>query len=192
MDRSPPIFLLSYGTSCLLDALDGYAARLLDQGTKFGAVLDMVTDRATTAGLLCYLCTVYPKWMLAFQLLNGLDLSSHYMHMYASLSQGATSHKAVDRAKVGFFMWLYYTSRPAMFVACAGNELFYICLYLMSHNAFWGPETFSFLDQKIYLLFIITAAATPIWAFKQLMNVIQMIKASRSLAQIDSKAKKNK
>jgi CDP-diacylglycerol--inositol 3-phosphatidyltransferase len=41
-----------YSVSCLLDALDGYAARYLNQSTKFGAVLDMVTDRCTTACLL--------------------------------------------------------------------------------------------------------------------------------------------
>lgn len=51
-------------------------------GSRFGAVLDMVTDRSTTAGLLCHLCVLYPAWTLAFQLLLALDLSSHYMHMY--------------------------------------------------------------------------------------------------------------
>lgn len=37
-----------YTTSCLLDAFDGYFTRKLNQHTKFGAVLDMVTDRCTT------------------------------------------------------------------------------------------------------------------------------------------------
>lgn len=51
--------------------------------TKFGAVLDMVTDRSTTAGLVVHLAQVYPpSWTLAWQLLIALDLSSHYMHMY--------------------------------------------------------------------------------------------------------------
>jgi CDP-diacylglycerol--inositol 3-phosphatidyltransferase len=36
---------LLYGVSCLLDAVDGQAARALGQTSKFGAVLDMVTDR---------------------------------------------------------------------------------------------------------------------------------------------------
>jgi phosphatidylglycerophosphate synthase len=31
-----------YSVSSLLDALDGYAARYLDQSTSFGACLDMV------------------------------------------------------------------------------------------------------------------------------------------------------
>jgi CDP-diacylglycerol--inositol 3-phosphatidyltransferase len=34
-----------YFVSCMLDAVDGQAARALGQTSKFGAVLDMVTDR---------------------------------------------------------------------------------------------------------------------------------------------------
>ncbi|KAI4847738.1 hypothetical protein E4T44_04347 [Aureobasidium sp. EXF-8845] len=50
-----------YATSCLLDALDGYFARILNQGTRFGAVLDMVTDRCTTTCLLVFLATAMPR-----------------------------------------------------------------------------------------------------------------------------------
>ena len=32
-------------TTGLLDAVDGHAARLLGQSSKFGAMLDMLTDR---------------------------------------------------------------------------------------------------------------------------------------------------
>ena len=78
----PNLFLPLYATSCLLDALDGYAARYLNQCSKLGAVLDMVTDRSTTAGLTAYLGHIYPQFMTVFLVLIGLDLSSHYMHMY--------------------------------------------------------------------------------------------------------------
>lgn len=78
----PLLFLPLYSLSCLLDAVDGHAARLLDQCSKLGAVLDMVTDRSTTAGLTAYLAHIYPEYMAGFLVLIGLDLSSHYMHMY--------------------------------------------------------------------------------------------------------------
>lgn len=78
----PALFLPLYAVSCLLDAVDGYAARLLNQCSKLGAVLDMVTDRSTTAGLTAYLGHIYPEYMAGFLVLIGLDLSSHYMHMY--------------------------------------------------------------------------------------------------------------
>jgi CDP-diacylglycerol--inositol 3-phosphatidyltransferase len=45
MSFHPKYATLAYGVSCLLDAADGHAARALQQTSKFGAVLDMVTDR---------------------------------------------------------------------------------------------------------------------------------------------------
>src|SRR6201989_1218132 len=77
-----------YSVSCLLDALDGFAARYFNQSTKFGAVLDMVTDRCTTACLLVFLSSGFPRWSIIFQGLISLDLASHYMPMYATLTMG--------------------------------------------------------------------------------------------------------
>ncbi|KTG34482.1 hypothetical protein cypCar_00036090, partial [Cyprinus carpio] len=48
----PAVFC--YLLSALLDAFDGHAARALNQGTKFGAMLDMLTDRCATMCLLCF------------------------------------------------------------------------------------------------------------------------------------------
>jgi CDP-diacylglycerol--inositol 3-phosphatidyltransferase len=100
-----------YSISCLLDALDGYAARHYNQSTTFGAVLDMVTDRCTTACLLVFLASAWPRWSIVFQGLISLDLASHYMHMYASLSMGrGQSHKKVDSER-SYILHLYYTNR---------------------------------------------------------------------------------
>lgn len=100
-----------YATSCLLDALDGYFARKLNQHTKFGAVLDMVTDRCTTTSLLVFLATAMPRWAMAFQLLISLDLASHYVHMYAALSMGERKgHKEVD-ARRSWLLHLYYSNK---------------------------------------------------------------------------------
>ncbi|THY57647.1 CDP-diacylglycerol-inositol 3-phosphatidyltransferase PIS [Aureobasidium pullulans] len=122
-----------YVVSCLLDALDGWAARRFNQGTKFGAVLDMVTDRCTTTCLLVFLATAMPKWAMLFQLLISLDLASHYMHMYATLSMGGSgqSHKQVD-AKRSWLLHLYYTNKIVLFTLCAMNELFFVALYLLA------------------------------------------------------------
>lgn len=48
MSYHPRYCTILYGISCLLDAVDGQAARALGQTSKFGAVLDMVTDRCAT------------------------------------------------------------------------------------------------------------------------------------------------
>ena len=101
-----------YAVSCLLDALDGYAARKLNQGTKFGSVLDMVTDRCTTTCLLVFLASAMPGYAMVFQLLISLDLASHYVHMYATLSMGGSgsSHKNVD-AQRSWLLHLYYSNK---------------------------------------------------------------------------------
>lgn len=41
-----------YLLSGLLDAFDGHAARYFNQSTKFGAMLDMLTDRLSTLSLI--------------------------------------------------------------------------------------------------------------------------------------------
>jgi CDP-diacylglycerol--inositol 3-phosphatidyltransferase len=98
MSYHPIYCTILYCLSCLLDAVDGQAARALGQTSKFGAVLDMVTDRyaspishkfgllisrrCTTSCLLCYLSSAYPQYAIFFQFLIALDFSSHYMHMY--------------------------------------------------------------------------------------------------------------
>lgn len=86
MPVRPLLCTAVYGISCLLDAVDGQAARALGQTSKFGAVLDMVTDRCTTACLLCFLAIKYsdtPAAVITFQFLIALDFASHYIHMYS-------------------------------------------------------------------------------------------------------------
>jgi CDP-diacylglycerol--inositol 3-phosphatidyltransferase len=48
-----------------------------------GAVLDMVTDRFSTAGLCTILAQLYPDYSLFFISIVSLDLSSHYAQMNA-------------------------------------------------------------------------------------------------------------
>jgi CDP-diacylglycerol--inositol 3-phosphatidyltransferase len=110
MPLHPRTCSILYSISCLLDALDGYAARYFEQSTKFGAVLDMVTDRCTTACLLVFLSSAFPRWAIVFQGLLSLDFASHYMHMYSSLSAGNSSHKNVDKSQ-SWLLNLYYTNR---------------------------------------------------------------------------------
>ena len=50
MSYHPKYSTLLYCVSALLDAVDGQAARRLGQSSKFGAVLDMVTDRCACIG----------------------------------------------------------------------------------------------------------------------------------------------
>lgn len=120
MPLHPRTCSLLYSVSCILDALDGLAARRYNQSTTFGAVLDMVTDRCTTACLLVFLSSAWPRWAILFQGLISLDLASHYMHMYATLSMGGSgqSHKKVDSSR-SWILHQYYTSRVRLAIECA-------------------------------------------------------------------------
>ncbi|KAL7754158.1 phosphatidylinositol synthase 1 (CDP-alcohol phosphatidyltransferase1) [Sorochytrium milnesiophthora] len=192
MSTEPLLCFVLYGVSCLLDAADGYVARALNQCSKFGAVLDMVTDRSTTTCLLTYLAMVFPGYALLFQFLISLDLSSHYMHMYSSLVGGATSHKQIGKS-ANPILRLYYHNRTVLFLVCAGNELFFVLLYMLYHSS---PDRarFSFLyDDTMahmptvhlvctYLLWIVA----PVCLLKQGINVVQLVNASTSLVRLDT------
>ncbi|PWN50326.1 CDP-diacylglycerol--inositol 3-phosphatidyltransferase [Violaceomyces palustris] len=202
MKGNPKVCTLLYGVSCLLDAFDGMAARALGQSTKFGAVLDMVTDRCTTSCLLCFLSASYPRAAILFQGLITLDFSSHYIHMYSSLLTGSASHKIVD-SDVSRILWYYYNDSRTLFMFCAGNELFFVCLYLM--DFYKQPLGIrlepiilllpKFLQDWIWLLQdaipslswpqILGFITFPICAAKQVINCVQFWKAAKVLAGVD-------
>lgn len=172
MKNHPILTLIFYGISGFLDAFDGYAARRYNQGTRFGAVLDMVTDRCATSSLIVYLSVLYPKFTIGWQLLVSLDLASHYMHMYAMLSAGSNSHKNVDSSQ-SKLLSLYYTNRKVLFIVCLVNELFYVAIYLHYYNFFWLGTCLAWIS-------------APIWLFKQIANVVQLKSASLILARMDA------
>lgn len=169
-----------YSMSCLLDAFDGYYARKFGQSTSFGAVLDMITDRSSTCSLIVFLSILYPEFCIIFQILLSLDLSSHYVHMYAQLSSGSESHKKLSK-DANWLLKLYYENRTFLFLVCAFNEIFYVSLYLYHFDYFYLPYT----NLDFSLILIVVSA--PVWFFKQVCNVIQLINASDMLAELDAK-----
>ncbi|KAL5529241.1 hypothetical protein ACEPAG_5226 [Sanghuangporus baumii] len=181
MSFHPKYSTVAYCVSCLLDAFDGHAARALGQTSKFGAVLDMVTDRCTTSCLICYLSSAYPSWAIFFQFLIALDFSSHYMHMYSSLVTGSRSHKLVT-SDVSRILWYYYNDSTTLFIFCAGNELFYVALYLMKWDH--SPTGIALLGDMPWarLLFYSTFL---FWLVKNIVNAVQLWKASKILVGVD-------
>ncbi|NP_001334585.1 CDP-diacylglycerol--inositol 3-phosphatidyltransferase isoform 2 [Mus musculus] len=105
-----------YLLSGLLDAFDGHAARALNQGTRFGAMLDMLTDRCATMCLLVNLALLYPRATLLFQLSMSLDVASHWLHLHSSVVRGSESHKMIDLSG-NPVLRIYYTSRP--YIVCS-------------------------------------------------------------------------
>ncbi|KAF7595324.1 CDP-diacylglycerol-inositol 3-phosphatidyltransferase [Aspergillus hancockii] len=187
----------------------GYAARYFNQSTTFGAVLDMVTDRCTTACLLVFLSSAWPRWAIIFQSLIALDMASHYMHMYATLSMGGSSqsHKKIDSSR-SWILYQYYNSKTVLFICCALNEAFFIGLYLLSFSSpILSPSLLQPLQgsgpgtdnpwsagalemaraNKIdsFWPWVITGISAPVMALKQIINVVQLVKASNWLVEGD-------
>jgi len=171
------VTLGSYLLSQTLDAADGFAARALGQSSTFGAVLDMVTDRASTTCLCVVLGHLYPHLIPALCGLVMLDMISHWYHMYASLLLGSDSHKKVTNPILAFYYW-----KPVLFVECAATELWYLALYTLAFTE--GPPVLGVPVARLLLM-----VCTPFFAFKQVCNLVQGAVACNALVEHDMKKK---
>lgn len=168
-----------YGLAALLDAVDGHAARLLGQSSRLGAMLDMLTDRLSTMCLLQNLALLYPRWAPMLQLSTALDLASHWLHMHCSALQGASSHKSLG-GEGHPLLRRYYQSRALLFLLCAGNEIFYGCLYLL----YWGEGPAVFPGGPGLARLGLWLGA-PLAALKSFLNLLQLGGAARGVASLD-------
>ncbi|THU86409.1 CDP-diacylglycerol-inositol 3-phosphatidyltransferase [Dendrothele bispora CBS 962.96] len=190
MSYHPIYCTIAYSVSCLLDAVDGPVARARGETSKFGAVLDMVTDRCTTSCLLCYLGIAYPNYAILFQFLITLDFSSHYMHMNSSLVTGSTSHKKVT-SDVSRILYAYYNNSTTLFLVCGGNELFFVALYLVKWTSTpipfdleWAPVVGHYLKGLTYAQ-AVALITLPVCVLKNIINVVQLWKAAKVLVGVD-------
>lgn len=172
------LFAGLYFLSFVCDELDGRFARLLNQTSTFGAVLDMVTDRVSTAGLLVVLSHLYKSCYGLFLGLLALDIASHWLQMYSTFLASKTSHKDVADSKSRLFR-AYYQNRLFMGYCCVGAEVLYLVLYIFAekesnnllnvvHSAAMGLSFWAFLG----------LLALPGWAIKQLVNFVQIRSAA--------------
>ncbi|XP_064355558.1 CDP-diacylglycerol--inositol 3-phosphatidyltransferase [Dromaius novaehollandiae] len=180
MPRQPGPAAACYGLAGLLDAVDGHAARLLGQGTRFGALLDMLTDRCATMGLLLQLALLYPPAAPLFQLSTALDVASHWLHLHSTALRGGQSHKSVG-AGGNRLLRLYYSSRTLLFLLCAGNEGFYCSLYLVHFSE--GPPV---LPGRLGLFRAALWLCAPAAAAKAALNLLQLLAAARDVAALDA------
>ncbi|KAG1335142.1 CDP-diacylglycerol--inositol 3-phosphatidyltransferase [Cocos nucifera] len=180
------LFAILYFFSFFCDGLDGWFARKFDQVSTFGAVLDMITDRVSTACLLALLSQLYRPGLIFLSLL-GLDIASHWLQMYSSFLSGKTSHKDVEDES-NWLLKAYYGQRLFMAFCCLGSEVLYIILFLLA-----GSQSESVLDvclnaMKQSSLLSLSLFLTLIgWGIKQVINIIQMKTAADSCVFYDMK-----
>ena len=167
----------------------------------------MVTDRFSTAILCVILSHLWPVFSRAFMFLIVLDMVSHWFRMYrcvadraravffmcsyrcsSQLLVGSSSHKAVS-ADVPALLYVYYNNRIVLGVVCLMNELFYVFLYLFKFYPLMVASDFlplfAFADflGPIFLLGIYVNA--PVFAVKQVINVIQLIYSCHDVVEWD-------
>lgn len=174
------LFFVCYGLSQLLDALDGHAARYFSQSTRYGAMLDMVTDRASTAALLTALTKLYPAYTRLFMAVIALDIVAHFAHVYSSLLYGKESHKLVSKRQ-NQFLRVYYSYKFVLFLLCLGNEAYLLLLYLRYFEPALGLTPHW---QSIIIPGLIYTLGT-LFILKQLINIIQLIQAAQDTVRFD-------
>ncbi|UPR02745.1 phosphatidylinositol synthase [Chloropicon primus] len=196
----PRSMLFFYFISFVFDELDGRFARLFSQQSTFGAVLDMVTDRLSTAALLCILGVLYPGMAQIFILLQALDIASHWCHMYASLLSGGTSHKELSN----HHNWLvrsYYANRIFMGTCCVSCELLYLSIYALHWPmdfkdwsvplgpawASWASVVQGEGQREVSIFVLFALVAIPGFVIKNLVNVIQLVQSMKGLCEHDLK-----
>merc|ERR1711934_277237 len=173
--------ILLYISSFVGDLFDGIAARRLNQCSLLGAVLDMVTDRCATAGLVIILgwSEFFPQYRLVWLMCVVLDFSSHWCAMYCAARFGL-HHKSADANKDKFFLmrW-YYDIYPFFGYCCVGQEFFYILLFVIAPSHDLG-------EHRQLLEFACWYLCGPAWGMKQIVNWFQLTSSCYSLAERDA------
>jgi len=185
--RYPVVFVSLYVIGFILDAIDGHAARALGQCSSLGAVLDMVTDRFSTAGLVSILAILYPDFCFLFLLLNALDFCSHWFRMYSTLLRGSKSHKSDSTDSP--ILRRYYSDKIFMATLCIGQEMFYIFAYIdalipgiLEQYSPVPPLSIPGCVCGILLLPFLG---------KQYVNILQLLHAAHLIVEIDELEKRN-
>lgn len=161
------------------DLFDGMAARYFNQCSNFGGVLDMVTDRVSTAGLLMILVHLYPQYSFCFIGLMCIDIFSHWFHVMSTAGDG--HHKSDATLKDRNMILRWYYAVPFLFgYCCVGAELFYLFLYVL--HFFPNPV----------LQYICFYGCLPGCVIKQIVNVAQLCSAAYVIAESDASSKKTK
>ncbi|KAJ3310314.1 hypothetical protein HDU76_003404 [Blyttiomyces sp. JEL0837] len=113
--------------------------------------------------------------------------------MYSSLITGAESHKTLSMDS-NPILRLYYTDKIVLFIVCAMDQLFYVCVYLLGwsdkHTGDMiavGKDGNAFVGR--YVLWVLLVVSGGFFALKQFLNGVQLVGASINLAKQDQVAR---
>lgn len=175
MIRSHRLGMMLYLASNALDAVDGLAARMLNQSSILGSMLDMLTDRISTMCLLVTLSHLYSGYFQIILLLLSIDITSHWLHFFAAKLRGAESHKYSPDIDMNSMMKLYYGNKLVLTSVCGSEQIFY------------GSALMAHFEPNSYFIYI-ASVCLPGLIFKNWINLLQIYHSSKSIASLDESA----
>jgi CDP-diacylglycerol--inositol 3-phosphatidyltransferase len=177
--KNPWIFVVLYGSSELLDAFDGFAARYLNQSSRLGAVLDMVTDRVSSNILLLILAKLaIDQYIYIVIALAAIDYSSHYVAMYSSLYSNNESHKNISPDRP-WILRFYSTNRPFLFLCCLFQETGLLSAYILATT-----------EPQLSIIWYIFYLSLPLGILKQVINIIQLVDSAHQIVKRETTKQK--
>eukprot|EP00923_Selenidium_pygospionis_P010098 GHVN01017534.1.p1 GENE.GHVN01017534.1~~GHVN01017534.1.p1 ORF type:complete len:202 (-),score=26.59 GHVN01017534.1:116-721(-) len=165
------VFTSLYLVSELLDMADGAVARHFNQCSKFGAVLDQVTDRLSTCVVMMLLCGVYPHRCFWFILALLIDLGGHWFHTISSATAGAYHKDIPEEYRV---LKAYYQIKGLM------------AMSIVAYEGFWLSLLVNQAGKYSWLTFL-TWTFFPLAFFKAVTNILQLMLAAEVLVKCDTK-----
>ena len=168
------LFFCSYFLSFALDMADGIAARAFGQSSRFGAVLDMLTDRITSL-VMALICVGVPNSSLStyITIWIAIDIASHW---WQTLNAAAKKQHHKEMNNRFLLLNFYYSNKSFMGTLCVGAELFYLFhFYKITH------KSVGIIFTGIYYAMLILMST------KGYINVLQLI--SNALATVEDEEK---
>lgn len=127
----PWLGIMLYLVNSVLDMLDGTLARLFNQQSKLGALLDFSIDRAAITILLAGCIWINPHLFVLFVAVMALDIASHFAVCYANAYNGSSHLQFVSQ---GSQLLIWFSQKSwVRYLICTSHDLFFgifICNFL--------------------------------------------------------------
>lgn len=112
-----------YVVNSVLDMLDGTVARLFNQQSKLGALLDFSIDRAAITILLAGCIWIYPHLFGLFVAVMAIDIASHFAVCYANAYNGSSHLHFISQGST-LLVWFSQKSW-VRYMICTSHDLFF-------------------------------------------------------------------
>lgn len=120
--------------------------------SRFGAMLDMLTDRCALMALVICCGCFYPDYLFYFQMSAVVDIASHWLHFHASDVTGKMTHKVSLEQQIQIWDLAYIEFKQrvgrggTLNLWCQSSDLFIYKLNFFSF--FFWKNSYLLLDKE--------------------------------------------